>query len=145
MEEINNLFLLNEKEDKMWNEYAKEIKKLAIKQKKLNSEYRKKLKGQINVNGLYYWLNNTQDNWMPEDIVEIELTNEKQNGYPNQCCRIVGDNEKLLYIKRNFNEVKNINDCYVWQTTTSLEGDSYFGYLLFELKNDKFFKVSYNC
>lgn len=120
--------------------YEEEIRK----EKKLISEYRRKLKGLINIHGLFKFLVEN-DYWSPMDIVDIELTDEKRSGYSTyQHARIVGDKIKCLYMKTPSDDVRGIDHYYVWQTTGYL-GDDYSGYLLFPLKNGKYFKVSYSC
>ena len=113
--------------------------------RKRKNVFKEQLKGLINVTGLYRWLNGDMSFWMPEDIVEIHLTDEKRSGYSSyQHARIVGDDTRFLYMKTDCDEVRGIDHYYVWQTTGCCE-DDYYGYLLFPLKDDTYFKISYSC
>lgn len=47
-------------------------------------------------------------------------------------------------MKQNENEIRNVNHYCIWQTC-GIMGDDYYGYLLFPLKNGKYFKVNYAC
>lgn len=114
-------------------------------QRKLKNEYKAKLRGLINVAGLFKWLDDGHE-WSPESIVEIVMTDEKLSGYQTyQHARIIKDTDKLLYMKTSFDEgPRGIQYYYVWQTSGML-GDDYSGYILFPLNDGKFFKVSYCC
>jgi hypothetical protein len=116
----------------------------ARREKKLCNKYKKLLKGLINVTGVFKHLD---DNvyWEPQDIVDIELTDETTGGYRSyQHARIVGDASRRLYIKTPENEIRGVDHYYVWQTTGCCE-DDYSGWMLFPLKNGRYFKVYYNC
>lgn len=77
------------------NFYNEEINR----EKKLRSEFKKKLKGLINITGLFRKLD-AETYWWPEDIVELELTDETIPGYRTyQHARIVGDESRRLYMK----------------------------------------------
>ncbi len=131
--------------DEMWREAYEEETLETIKADKIKDEYKNLLSGLINVQGLFKWLEE-HDSYRPEGIVDIILTDEKSNGYPNhQHARIVDDEEHLLYMQTNMDEyVKGVKYYFVWQTTGHL-GDDFSGILLFPLKNGKFFKVAYWC
>lgn len=112
--------------------------------KKLKSEYKKKLNGLINVNGVFKHLDDNIS-WEPEGIVDIELTDDRESGYSNyQHARIVGEDSKRLYMKMPENEIRGVDHYYVWQRTGYL-GDDYSGWMLFPLKDGRYFKVHYNC
>jgi hypothetical protein len=113
--------------------------------RKKRNLYKAELKGLINVTGLFRWLNGDMSFWMPEGIVEIQLTDEKRSGYSSyQHARIKDDADKLLYMKTDCDEVRGIDHYYVWQTTGCCE-DDYSGYMLMPLKDGRYFKVSYCC
>ena len=130
---------------------AQEIfKRQAAKDRKLKNRYRRYLKSLIYVPSLYKYLDQ-HDGWMPEAIVDIVLTDEKLSGYASyQHARIVDDEDRLLYMKTQIYAGEDeypphdIDHYYVWQTTGQL-GDDYSGYLLFPLKDGRYFKVSYSC
>lgn len=124
--------------------YSKICAELAEKDKLLKLEWCKKLKGLINVSDLFKWLNEHCD-WIPLDIVEIYNTDEKTSGYSSyQHIRIKDDKDKLLYMKQDEDEIQNVNHYCVWQTCGMI-ADGYLGYLLFPLKNGKYFKVKCIC
>lgn len=130
---------------KNFNEdYRRLMEKERKAEKKLKNDFKKKLRGLINVTGLYKWLDEN-DGWSPLDIVEIKLTDEKSSGYASyQHARIVNDQGKYLYMKTDCDEIRGIDHYYVWQTV-GFCGDDYSGYLLFPLKNGKYFKANYSC
>lgn len=133
----------------LYAEFAEADKEAMEKEQKTKDDFKKLLKGKINVLKLYDWLNEGHDYWNPEGIVEIKLTDEKSSGYPSyQHARVINDEDDgMLYMKQSadFDEpIKGIEYYYVWQTT-GMTGDDYSGYLLFELKDGKFFKISYSC
>lgn len=113
-------------------------------ERKLKSLYKKKLKGLINVRGVFRHLgDNTY--WEPQDIVDIELTDETTSGYRTyQHARIKGDESRRLYMKTPCDEIRNVDHYYVWQTTGYCE-DDYSGWLLFPLKDGRYFKAYYSC
>ena len=125
--------------DKAWKEFAdaeaEEYKK-----------YKKLLKGLINVTGLYRHLDEDFTSWTIHGIVDIILTDEKFGSHPNyQCARIVDDKNKILYMKVSADgEVRGVKHYFIWQRTGTME-DDYYGYILFPLKNGKFFHISYSC
>ena len=112
---------------------------------KVRKEWKSKLKGLINITGLFKSLDNDMESWMPIDIVEIYNVDEKQSGYSSyQHVRIKDDKDRLLYMKQEEDEIRGVDHCYVWQTTGYC-GDDYSGYLLFPLKDGKYLKISYSC
>jgi len=113
-------------------------------ERKLKSRYKKILRGLINISGLYRNLNDNTY-WEPEDIVDVELTEETTSGYRSyQHARIVGDTSRRLYMKQPETEIRGVDHYYVWQTTGCCE-DDYSGWMLFPLKNGRYFKVNYSC
>jgi hypothetical protein len=140
--------ILAEGETKAYQNALKELdeswKAMIRQENKLKAEYKQKLKGLINIRGLFNWLNEV-GGWLPVDIVEIKLTDKKTSGYSTyQHARIINTDDEHLYMKILCNEVKSIDYYYVWQIVGCCE-DDYSGYLLFPLKNGKYFKVSYEC
>ena len=135
----------NYKDENYKDEFISEMKELDKKQKSEKADFKKQLKGLINVTGLYKWLDEDHF-WKPEDIVEIELSDEKRPGYSKfQCARIKGENSQYLYMKMEHENIaRGIYSYWVWQTVGYM-GDDFSGYLLFELKNGKYFKIYYEC
>jgi hypothetical protein len=112
---------------------------------RIRKEWKAKLKGLINITGLFKNLDDGMDSWMPIDIVEIYNTDEKRSGYSNyQHVRIKDDKDRLLYMKQDEEEIRGIDHCCVWQTVGYCE-DDYSGYLLFPLKDGRYLKISYAC
>lgn len=105
-------------------------------------EWKKAIKGLINVSGLCRWLDESQDWWLPaENFVEVAPSDEKIHGYPNyDTGRIKGDFR--LYMKQNEYEIRGLNHMYVYQTGYD---DSYSGFLLFPLKDGRYTKIEFNC
>lgn len=101
--------------------------------------WKEKLKGLIKVKKLWKEMEEENDAWDIEGVVELELTDEKKSGYSEdyQCARIKNETG-YLYTDWNGEGVFN------WQQTGYL-GDDYSGYLLYPLKNGKYLKVSYSC
>ena len=64
-------------QEEMYKDYAQICTEEAEKDRLLKLEWRKKLKGLINVSGLFKSLDE-HDYWMPMDIVEIYNTDEKK-------------------------------------------------------------------
>lgn len=111
---------------------------------KYKNEYRRTLKGLINVSGLFNSLSEYNDSWEILGIVDIVLTDEKRSGYNSyQHARIVDDTDRLLYMKNTCDEIRKIDHYYVWQRCDG--EDSYSGYCLYPLKNGKYLKTSYSC
>jgi len=130
--------------NQMDSEYAKIFHEETEKVRLLKLEWKNKLKGLVNINSLFKWLDD-HDYWLPIDIVEIYNIDEKQSGYSSyQHVRIKDDKDKLLYMMQNEDEIRGVTHYCVWQTC-GMMGDDYSGYLLFPLKNGKYFKVSYAC
>ena len=103
------------------------------------------LKDLINVDSLFKALKEDFSDWQPLGIVEIYDTEEKTSGYSSyQHVRIKDDKYKLLYMKQSEDEIEGIDHCCVWQTCGCCE-DDYSGFLLFPLKDGKYFKISYSC
>ena len=128
------------------NKLCEIFKEIDTKEKELKTEWREKLNGLIDVDGLYSWLENN-DFWSPIDIVDIVETDEKSFGYQSyQHARIVNDKEDL-YLKQGLYEDDNfdgVDHYYVWQTCGYC-GDDYSGFLLIPLNNNRYFKVYYTC
>lgn len=131
--------------DDIWQEFTESDKLDQAKIKKFKHDFKNQLKGLIHVEELWVYLDE-MDSWMPEEIVDIVLTEEKERDFPNhQCARIVADTDKVLYMKTDADaEIEGIDYYYVWQRTGYLE-DDYYGFLLFPLKDGKYFKISYGC
>lgn len=111
-------------------------------QKTLKTKFRKDLKGLINITGLYNYLDELGD-WEPIGIVEIQITDEKMDGYEGyQFARVIGKDPNLYMKQRS--EIRSIDHSYVWQTVGYL-GDDYSGFSLYPLNNGKYFKISYRC
>lgn len=97
-----------------------------------------------NVTGLIRFLEDSAY-WTPMGMVDIVLTDEKSGGYSGyQHARISDDSSKHLYKKMPCDEIRGIDHYYVWQSVGYCE-DDYYGYMLFPLKNGKYYKVSYSC
>ncbi len=92
-----------------------------------------------------------------EGIVEIEETDEKQNGYPDsqRNCRIKSDKSSGLFMYTT-SEVEYLYgeegeyegepiEYWVKQWSVGMEGDSYSGYLLMELSDGRYWKINYSC
>jgi len=130
--------------DKIEKEFQESLKEEIKREKKLFNDYKKKLRGLINVTGLFRHLSDNTY-WSPEGIVDIELTDEKTSGYSRyQHARIVGDETKRLYCKTPDDGVRGVDHYYVWQSTGCCE-DDYWGWMLYPLKDGRYFKVHYNC
>ena len=113
-------------------------------ERKLFNQYRKLLRGLINVSGLFRNLGENMMSWQPEGIVDIVLTDEKSSGYSTyQHARISGGEDKRLYMKTECDEIRGVDHYYVWQTTGCCE-DDYSGYLLYPLKDGRYFKLWYS-
>ena len=134
-EEFNNYLL---------EEFLEEEKAQIKKEREFKDSIKKELESLINIEGLFNWLEDGHDSWTPIGIVDIKLTDEKLSGYSSHsCARVVDEEDKLLYMKTDMDDApEGIDYYYVWQTNHF--EDSYSGFLLFELKNGKFFKISYN-
>jgi hypothetical protein len=131
--------------EKLNKEYHQMLIEEDIKLKQLKLEWYKNLKGMCNVSVLFKWLDSNCDGWRPIGIVEIYNTDEKSGGYSSyQHVRIKDDKDNLLYMMQDENEIYGINHCCVWQTC-GMMGDDYSGYLLYPMKDGRYFKVSYYC
>jgi hypothetical protein len=128
----------------MMSDSYKEVEQEITRIEKEKKSWKKKLKGLINVTGLFRYLEE-MDGWYPYGFVEVYDTDEKRGGYKSyQHVRIKDDKDNLLYMKQPESEIKGIDHCCVWQTVGHL-GDDYSGYLLYPLKNGLYFKVGYSC
>ena len=111
---------------------------------KSRREAKKALKGLINVTGLFKHLQESMFYWHAEGFVEIVLTDEKESGYSKyQHARTIPD-DKRLYMKTDCDEIRGVDHYYVWQTTGCCE-DDYSGFLLFPLKDGRYYKFWYSC
>ena len=129
-----------QKEDQdFYNSMMTECIEAENKRLQERDSWKEKLKGLIKVKKLWRELEEENDSWWIEGIVELRLTDEKKEGYSKdyQCARIKGENG-YLYTDWDGNGIFN------WQQTGYL-GDDYSGYLLHPLKNGKYLKVSYSC
>ena len=125
-------------------EYAQEEKRIAIENNDTKKEFKQKLKGLINITGLFRWMDEGHDYWLPLGIFDIKNTGEFKHGYGDKLTGRV-DNEDYkhhLYLHHKENEIRGVNHYYVWQQGYD---DSYNGYLLWPLKNGKYLLVEYSC
>jgi len=128
----------------MMSDSYKEVEQEIARIEKEKKSWKKKLKGLINVTGLFRNFEE-MEGWYPYGFVEVYDTDEKRGGYKSyQHVRIKDDKDNLLYMKQPESEIKGIDHCCVWQTVGHL-GDDYSGYLLYPLKNGLYFKVGYSC
>lgn len=125
-------------------EYAQEEYRIQLENEATKKEFKNKLKGLINITGLFRWMDEGHDYWLPLDIVEIKHTGELKSGYGNTLtCRIDNDDYKHnLYLYHEENDIRSVNHYYCWQRGYD---DSYSGFLLWPLKNGKYLIVEYNC
>lgn len=118
-----------------------EIRMLALENDK--KQWKKSLKGLVNVSGLFNYLNE-MDDWYPIGFVEVYEVDEKSHGYKSyQHVRIRDDKYRTLYLKQVHTDIRGIDHTCVWQRVGFM-GDDYSGYLLFPLKNGLYFKVEYS-
>lgn len=130
--------------DSIMYDLWQEEKRIAIEEKGIKKDMRKQLKGLVNITGLYRHMDESQDWWLPIDIVELQSSDERMSGYPNyETARIVNDEQRILYMKQSCDDIRGINHEYVYQRTDG--EDSYSGYLLYPLKNGKYLKINFNC
>lgn len=128
------------REEEEWmNEAMEECYQEDLKRLEERDSWKKKLKGLINTKRLWKEMEEENDAWDIEGIVELELTDEQRSGYStkHQCARIK-DEKNYLYTDWNGDGV------FVWQTVGYL-GDDYSGYLLHPLKDGRYLKTSYSC
>lgn len=128
------------REDEQWMQEAmEECYKEDLKRLEERDSWKVKLKGLINTKRLWKEMEEENDNWDIEGIVEIELTDEKRSGYPtnHQCARIKDDRFYLYTDWRG-------DGVFCWQTV-GMMGDDYSGYLLYPLKDGRYLKTSYSC
>lgn len=125
-------------------EFWQEEKRISHEEKAQKKEFRKKLKGLINITGLWRHLDESQEWWLPVDVVEVENTGEKMYGYPDyETGRITNDEFKTLYLKQSEYEIPGVKHNYCYQRSHG--EDCFSGYLLYPLKNGKYIKINFNC
>jgi hypothetical protein len=130
--------------EEIQNEYAEAMNQYYKEKSKSENAWKKKLKGLINVSGLFRDLSE-MDNYEIIDIVEVYNVEEKSGGYPDhQHGKIKGEKISHLYMKQNATELRGIDHVFVWQTV-GMCGDDYSGYCLYPLKNGLYLKTSYSC
>lgn len=134
-------------QDAFFKDYNEQINKWYKEDKNKKSEWKTKLKGLINVSGLYRFLEEGNESWQPIGIFDIEKIDNSSS--ERERCKLINEQEeyKWMVYERvgHIDEIRSVDHWYVWQQTTSMEGDSYSGFLLLPLKNGKYFKVSYSC
>lgn len=129
--------------DIMYDIWQEECR-IAIEEHHIKKEFKEKLRGLINITGLWRHLDEGQDWWLPDEIVEVENTGEKLSGYPNyDTGRIVNDEIRALYLKQTEYEIRGIKHVYVYQRSHG--EDLYSGSLLYPLKDGKYIKINFNC
>lgn len=134
----------NTGQDQTWqDEYSKIMNDILMHELELKAEFKVKLKGLINITGLFRDLDETTDSWMPVDIVEVELTDEKLRGYPTYDCGRIKGEKGYLYMKQKVTDIRGIYHVFGWQRTEY--EDCYSGWQLYPLKNGLYFKISYSC
>lgn len=137
---VQDAYKIRLREQEEWmHEAMEECYKEDLKRLEERDSWKEKLKGLIKVKRLWKEMEEENDNWDIEGIVEIELTEEKRSGYPNkhQCARIK-DEKGYLYTDWRGEGV------YGWQTV-GMMGDDYSGYLLHPLKDGRYLKTSFSC
>lgn len=150
-EDIKQYYLDGTKEAQMLEmmaDYKKAMDDYYNEQDALKKEYRAKLKGLINVTGLFRHCDEDLDSWTPEGIFAIEkFVNPHPRLENAEYVKIVDNaNDKyIIYEKVKETDLRGVDHYYVWQRTTSMEGDSYAGFLLYPLKDGRYFKLSYSC
>ena len=135
--------------DKDMASFFEDCKIERAKERKIKNDFKKQLKGLINVSGLFKDLE-FNDNWYPIGIFSAVDFKCEDNRFPEREYISITDGnheeEKHLYYRKiSGSEIRGIDHYYCHQWTTGMEGDSYSGYLLYPLKNGKYFKVSYSC
>jgi hypothetical protein len=79
--------------------------------------------------------------WQHIGYVEVEETDEKESGYSDYKFYYEKGDRKLKYMRQDDEgDYHNL----VWQTVGYL-GDDYSGYLLFPLKDGRYWKILYSC
>lgn len=125
-------------------EIQNDIAEYYKEKRKSENAWKKKLKGLINVSGLFKDLAE-MDSYEIIDIVEVYDVEAKSGGYENhQHGKIKDEKFSNLYMKQNANELRGIDHVYVWQTV-GMCGDDYSGYCLYPLKNGSYLKTSFIC
>jgi hypothetical protein len=131
-------------DEEAYNDLQKVVRKEILEDKRTRKEAKKALNGLINVTGLFRHLQESMFYWHAEGFVELVLTNEKESGYSTyQHARTIPD-DKRLYMKTDCDEIRGIDHYYVWQTTGCCE-DDYSGFILFPLKDGRYYKFWYSC
>lgn len=126
-------------EAEIWRQYFEELDR----KKEERDLWKKNLKGLINTKRLWEDMEEFNDYWGIDGIVEVTPTNEQIHGYPRHECGRIKDEKGYLYMKCN-SDVKYIDHYYIWQTSGYL-GDDYSGFCLYPLKDGKYLKISYSC
>lgn len=131
--------------DDLNKQFMEDEKRYELMEENQKEEFKIMLKDQINIESLFEYLDDGLY-WKPIGIVEIKLTEEKRSRYSGyQHARIIDDEDKLLYMKTSTDgDVEDVEYYYVWQQTGCME-DDFSGYMLFQMNDGKFFKVSYFC
>jgi hypothetical protein len=84
------------------------------------------------------------DSWNHIGFVEIEKTDYKAGGYQSyDFFKIKDSDDKKYYMKQDMSDENTFHNL-VWQTVGYCE-DDYSGFLLFPLKDGRYWKVSYSC
>lgn len=140
----------------MDEEFLDEIYKEMIAEEKEHE--RKWTQAKSGIDGLihpkYFDFVEDNDGYCSNGVVEIELTDQKQRGYKNQCCKIKDERFSHLYMHHSakLETLSGASDFegdkieyWVWQITGPL-GDDFSGSLLLPLLDGKrFWHVSYSC
>lgn len=133
-------------EDEIYGEqWGRHLEAVRLKDIASKRDYKKQLKGLINISGLYRTLDEGLDNWLPVGIVEVIPTDEKMRGYASYDCGRIKGEEGYLYLKQSIQDIRGIKHSYVWQISDGCSGDSYMGFSLYPLKDGKYLKISYSC
>lgn len=133
-------------EQEFYDDYAKECNIYNKEQKRLKNSFKKQLKGLINVTGLFNALDDN-DSWQPMGIYSIaEYANNKVRIIDNPSTNQDNSETNMTYeLLEGHSDIRGISHYYVYQRTSGLEGDSFYGYILYPLKNGKYFKIAYAC
>ena len=154
MTEENNIENLNDiptftEEDyknliKEMNEIYAELDKEQQKIDEKNKEELEKLKDLISYDiDLIESILDELEYWEYLETVEVEETENPRNGYPSYKFYIQkGEKPQYKYMRQDDEDFHNL----VWQTDGGYGAeDSYSGFLLFPLKNGKYWKIKYTC
>lgn len=130
--------------EEIQNEYAEAMNQYYEEKRKSEKAWKKKLKGLINVSGLFRDLSE-MDSYEIIDIVEIYNVDEKSSGYSNyQHARIKDEKISHLYMKQKATDLRGVDHVFVWQTV-GMCGDDYSGFCLYPLKNGLYLKTRFSC